>query len=948
MARIPMYNQQTEASSGIINRPAPQPGMVGQTLQAIGQTGERIAGQQLGVEQANQEFRDKRLAEYDRKQEQLRLIEAEEWGDNTASEAELKRYEAFNALKRSVQPGQDFAKEWKTVSDAIDQEAKAKVPSGNTLFSNSLSKRLTSQSEKFAIDAVNYRDAARAANSEIQFDQKIDTKRKILMQLPAAEADSNLDKMAQEMQVDPSLANMDAAKATEKETRAMQEAAGTVLDQHLQNPADAQRLVDAIDGTGRSYFRRKATATRSAQPVKVAGGKYDKQINAAAEANGLDPALIQSVMYQESRGRRGSVSHKGAQGLMQIMPATAKELGVDPKDPNQAIEGGARYLAQQIRRFGSDAKGLAAYNAGADSVIKASKKAEADGKPEEWLSYMLPETRKYVPEILSRMGMKTDGADNYEQVTEPVAQLSVTKYATPEQLRVYRDKAIGVVAQDARARVEHSAAELSARLASEKAAAADGVPITNPVTEADFIRAGKNPQDAAVGMALAAPWQKMAPVVGELRNLSKEGRAARVAAANPANDGEAGADYDAKRDAYNTLVKANDAIDRQIKEDPAGYAVKANKTIQQAKSDFDLLSSVRGAPPAAVSQALDLYVNDVVAFQKAQGVQVPSILPKAQADQIKSTWYGQPDGAAKASAMMASLAQTYGKHYPAVLRQLAKDLPSEALWIGNLANDPQTEGVRSQMAAASKLWPKVSDIPKKGGIEVAVESVFGKYQNSLLSTSPDGGAKTWAQLRDGAIKLAAYKVQQSDASPTAAAQQAFAELVGGQSEFFSSDRMVTTYENNGSLVGVSRTGMIRVPKVWQGKSPDQEPQDVVDGAKIWMKAGLAKVGVMPDRGRSEGVYMVDVKEHAGWVTSPEDDGLTLMFGSAPVRDRSGNPIRISWKDAADATKLPEGEISAMDWTGQAIGSVIRAATSKFIAPPKAPEPPRSAQTGPWR
>lgn len=943
-----MYNQQTDAPSGIINRPAPQPGMVGRTLQAIGQTGERIAGQQLGVEQANQDFRDRRLAEYDRKQEQLRVIEAEEWGDNTASEAELKRYEAFNTLKRSIQPGQDFAKEWKTVSDSIDQETKAKVPSGNTLFSNSLSQRLTKQSEKFALDAIGYRDAARAANSVMQFDSKIDTKRKILMQLPAQEADSNLDQMALDMQSDPSLANMDAIKADEKATQAMQQAAGTVLDQHLQNPADAQRLVDAIDGTGRSYFRRKATAERASQPIKVAGGKYDKQINDEATANGLDPALLSAMIKRESNGNPSAISPKGAIGLTQIMPDTARELGVDPRDPNQAIAGGARYLAQQVQTFGSDAKALAAYNAGPGAVKKAIGKAEADGKPEAWLSYLPDETQKYVPAILSKMGAKTDGADNYEQVREPGPQLSVLKYATPEQLKVYRDRAIGVVAQDARARVEHNAAELSARLASEKAAAADGVPITNPVTEADFIRAGKTPQDAAVGMALAAPWQKMAPVVGELRNLSKEGRLARVEAANPANEGGAGADYDAKRDAYNTLVKANDAIDRQIEEDPAGYAIKANKTIQQSKNDLDLLLSVRGAPASAINNALDLYVNDVTAFQKAQGVQAPSILPKSQAEQIKRVWYGQPDGAAKASEMMTSLAQTYGKHYPAVLRQLAKDLPSEALWIGNLANDPQTEGVRAQMAAASKLWPKVADIPKKGGIEVAVDAAFGKYQNSLVSTSPDGGAKTWAQLRDGAVKLAAYKVQQSGASPSDAAKQAFAELVGGQSEFFSSSRMVTTYENNGSLVGVTRPGMIRVPKNWQGKSPDQEPQDVIDGAKIWMRAGLAKVGVTPDRGRSEAVYMVDVKERAGWVTSPEDDGLTLMLGSAPVRDRSGNPVRISWRDAADATKLPPGEISAMDWVGQAVGSVISAATGKFIAPPKAPEPARSAQTGPFR
>ena len=946
MPKIPMYNQQTDAPSGIINRPAPQPGMVGQTLQAIGQTGERIAGQQLGVEQDNADFRAKRLADYGREQEKLRVLEAEEWADTTASSAELQRHEAYNTLKRTIQPGQDFAQEWKAVSDSIDQKAKSGIPSGNTLFSNSLSKRLTSQSEKFAIDAVNYRDAARAANSEIQFDQKIDTKRKILMQLPAAEADSNLDKMSQDMQADPSLANMDAVKATEKETGAMQAAAGTVLDQHLQNPADAQHLVDAIDGTGRSYFRRKATATRSAQPVKVAGGKYDKQINAAAEANGLDPALLSSMIKRESNGDPSALSPKGAMGLTQIMPDTARELGVDPRDPDQAIEGGARYLAQQQKTFGSDAKALAAYNAGPGAVKKAIGKAMEAGSPEAWLSYLPDETQKYVPAILSKMGAKTDGADNYEQVTEPVAQLSVTKYATPEQLRVYRDKAIGVVAQDARARVERNLSEVTASLDSERKAMADGIPYHNPASYDDLIRAGMKPAEATVKMTLQEPWRKMGPIIGTMKNMTKEQRDATVEASNPVN-GEAGVDYDAKRDAYNAMVKANETIDKQVKEDPAGYAIKSNKTIHQAKADLDLLLNVRGVPPAAMQRALDHYADETTAFQRAQGVTYPAFLPASQVDQIKRMWYGQPEGAAKAADAMGQLAQAYGKHYPAVLRQLAKELPSEALWVGQLASDPQTEGTRTQMAAASKLWPKIADIPKKGGIEVAVDAAFGRYQNSLATTSPDGGAKKWAQLRDGAVKLAAYKVQQSGASPSDAANQAFAELVGSQSEFFSTDRMVTTYENGGSLVGVNRRGMIRVPKVWSGQAPDQSPEDVIEGARIWMRDGLPKIGVTPD-GRSERVYMVDVKEHAGWATSPDDDGLSLMLGSAPVRDRSGKPIRISWRDAADATKLPPGEVTAMDWTGQAIGSVIRAATSKFIAPPKAPEPSRSAQTGPWR
>jgi len=100
--------------------------------------------------------------------------------------------------------------------------------------------------------------------------------------------------------------------------------------------------------------------------------KIEKSIQKAARKYNLSPGLIRGVIQAESNFRVGVVSRAGAQGLMQLMPATAKELGVTkPLDIEQNINGGARYLRKMLDHFGGDVKlALAAYNAGPGTVRK--------------------------------------------------------------------------------------------------------------------------------------------------------------------------------------------------------------------------------------------------------------------------------------------------------------------------------------------------------------------------------------------------------------------------------------------------------------------------------------------------------------------------------------------------------------------------------------------------
>ena len=132
-----------------------------------------------------------------------------------------------------------------------------------------------------------------------------------------------------------------------------------------------------------------APATAAVPGSGLAGVPYADLFTAAGARHGVDPALLAAVAKVESGFDSSAVSPAGATGLMQFMPATAADLGVDPADPASAVDGAARYLRRLTDRFGSTDLALAAYNAGPGTV------ARHDGIPP------YAETQSYVRKVTS-------------------------------------------------------------------------------------------------------------------------------------------------------------------------------------------------------------------------------------------------------------------------------------------------------------------------------------------------------------------------------------------------------------------------------------------------------------------------------------------------------------------------------------------------------------------
>lgn len=166
---------------------------------------------------------------------------------------------------------------------------------------------------------------------------------------------------------------------------------------HFTNVPTDSRYKLLYRSTKNGQVRR---VTRNRAPATFANRKrYQPLVAEAARLYSVDEGLLHSVIAVESGYNARAVSKKGAVGLMQLMPATAKRFGVrDIYDPAQNIHAGAKYLRHLLRQFNNDLRlALAAYNAGEQAVVRYGNRVPP-----------FTETRLYVPKVMSLYNIHRD------------------------------------------------------------------------------------------------------------------------------------------------------------------------------------------------------------------------------------------------------------------------------------------------------------------------------------------------------------------------------------------------------------------------------------------------------------------------------------------------------------------------------------------------------------
>ena len=370
---------------------------------------------------------------------------------------------------------------------------------------------------------------------------------------------------------------------------------------------------------------------------------------------------------------------------------------------------------------------------------------------------------------------------------------------------------------------------------------------------------------------------KLAPMMNSLANMNRQDALAEIERLKPTK--EAGAADAVKR--YEFAVRNYQNIVKQQEDDPGAFLTQNSPTLMAA---YEAIGSAQ--TPEAAAAAAQNYGRLAVTEARKIGIQNPAILPKNVADDLVARVYGrsQDDKALVGSAAILAERQKWGKYWPNVFAQVAKDLPGSAAVIGLGMRQKPADRLVELSALSEKdlnaLLPS-NRAPKdvRDKVNDTMTDMFASFQGQ------QGDAAMVAMLEDSAYRLAIDYVR-AGKSVSDAAELAYSEVIGER-------YVLAEVEDN----------MIRVPT--QNAMPNRVLRQGLSAAK---ERAVADLGL----GRIRDAY---------WQTLPSDDRVVLMYDREPVLDKNGNPITYTWEQVRNisATKGEKARVEMRDLSKAFLG-----------------------------
>lgn len=842
MPAIPLYQSQITPSGSLNIAPSSAGGLEGRSLQGVAGAVEKIA--QVGVSVS----RD-RIAEDERfrKQAEDRRLEDidfsnRSWASRTFADAQLAAVQAVNEAQRNRQQGQI------TSSTAIRQQ-------GETWMETALKGAPSEDARRYA--EANIRSAwASAERTAVENDDQYRTQWGIRQltdandahQIAIQDAPPNMVDnafLASAVSIRDSLASAQIdpetkAKLGEKLLSESVIRSGTRIIQ-AEGP---EKFLDIISGVRREMAGKKKV-------TRPGAGRWSSEIQQAAQKTGVDPSLIEAVMSAESGGNVGAPSSKGAIGLMQLMPDTAQELGVDPTKPEQNVLGGAKYLAKLLKKYGGDEeKALAAYNAGPGVVDKAG------GVPN------FKETKKYVAKVKAER-------DRFKQAS---GELMVSSEHIPDWWKAAtaddRDRLVGTALRMQQEMAAAGLQWLGDWKKNADAAQSNGLPVPASPTWKDVVTAHAGDETKARRW-----WEQYVQPINDVRELSSRMGGMTISEMNK--------QIEALRPQAGRANDPNLAADLQR----VNAAEQARKAILDKRSYDPMTQALNQPAVKAMGSDREKQLSAAMAWQRENVPEGKRTVLQEEDRKILTDAWTNPQANGGGLDLITQMQNKYGSYFDDALIEIAPKATPDALLFAGMNVTKETAPARSRMRAlASKTLDEVvvGNEAKKKQIVAAVGTTFAPFFSSFKQTNQIEGSKYVENIGDAVTKYAA-SLTNAGLSPKQAAQRAFHEIVTSQYDFLDGGR------------APGGRSQVRIPQaIGTNKAQRSMLEDGLDEAIDKAPKNLAfPVGVS----RADGL------DEAYWATSANDRGAVLMFRGAPVRiQRDGKlvPFELSWQALMNA------------------------------------------------